>query len=93
MLITKMHGIKLPLLDHLPIHGFSIGEKNFKKLFQTGFRNGGYFLVPLKIFFVLKSANPLTTSKPIMKTFSLQETIIHFPYVLNLESLGFFVGN
>ena len=93
MLITKMHGITLSLLDHLPIHGFSIGEKNFKKLSQTGFRNGGYFLVRLKIIFVLKSANPFITSKPIVKTFSLQETVIHFPFVLNLESLGFFVGN
>ena len=88
-----MLGITLSLLDHLPIHGFLIGERNFKNLFQIGFRNGGYFLVPLKIFFVLKSANPLTTSKPIVKMFSLQETVIHFPYVLNLESLGFFVGN
>ena len=88
-----MLGITLSLLDHLPIHGFSIGEKNFKKLFQISFRNGGYFLVPLKIFFVLKFANPLTTSKPIVKTFSLQKIIIHYLSVLNLESLGFFVGN
>ena len=82
-----MFGITLSLLDNLLIHGFSIGEKNFKKLFQFGFNNGGCFLVSLKIFFVMNSANPLTTSKPIMKTFSLQETIIHFHYVLNLESL------
>ena len=89
-LTTKMHGITLSLLYHLPIHGFLIGEKNFKKLFQIGFRNGGYFLVPLKIYFVLKSANP---SKPIVRTFSLLEIVTHFLFVLNLESLGFFVGN
>ena len=71
---------------------FNWGEK-LQKAFPNWFKNGGYFLVPLKIFFVLKSANPLTTSKPIVRTFSLQETVIHFPSVLNLEFLGFFVGN
>ena len=88
-----MLGITLSLLDHLPIHGFSIREKNFKEIFQISFKNGGCFLVPLKIFFVLKFANPLTILKPIVRTFSLQEIVIHFAFVLNLESLGFFVGN
>ena len=88
-----MLGTILSLLDHLPICGFSIGEKNFKKLFQIGFRNGGFFLVPVKTFSVLKSANLLIILKQIVRTFSPQEIVIHFPFVLNLESLGFFVGN
>ena len=88
-----MHGITLSMLDHLLIPGFLSGMIKFKNLFQTGFRNGGSFLVLLQTFFVLKSANLLITSKPIVKTFSLQETVIHFPFVLNLESLGLFVGN
>ena len=92
-LITKMHGITLSMLDHLLIPGFLTVVKNFKNLSQIGLRNGGYFLMPLKIFFVLKFANPFTTSKPTVKTFSLQETVIHSLSVLNLESLGFFVGN
>ena len=88
ILNTKMHG-----LTHSPTLGFSIGEKILKNLFQIGFRNGGYFLEPIKIFFVLKFTNTLTISKPIVKTFSLLEIVIHFLFVLNLESLGFFVGN
>ena len=88
-----MHGITLSMLDHLLIPGFLTGEKIFKNLFQIGFRNGGFFLVPLQIFSVLKSANLLITSKPIVKTFSLQEIVFHFHFVLNLGSLGFFVGN
>ena len=87
MLITKMHGLTHFLLDLLPTHGFSIGEKNLKKNFQTGFRNGGSFLELLKIFFVLKCANLLTTSKLTVKAFSLLEIVIHFLSVLNLKSL------
>ena len=52
-----MHGITLSMLDHLLIPGFLTGEKIFKNLFQIGFRNSGYFLVPIQIFYVLKSAN------------------------------------
>ena len=92
ILITKMHGLTHFLLDLLPTHGFSIGEKNLKKNLQTGFRNGGSFLELLKIFFVLKFANLLITSKLTMKVFSLMEITIHSLSVLNLESLGFFVG-
>ena len=88
-----MLGLTLSLLDHPPTLGFSIEEKKLKNLFQIGFKNGGFFLVPLKIFSVLKFANHLIISKPIVKTFSLQEIVIHFPFVLNLGSLGFFVGN
>ena len=64
-----MHGLTHSLLDLLPTLGFSIGEKNLKNLFQIGFMNGGYFLEPLKIFYVLKFANPFTISKLIVKTF------------------------
>ena len=46
----------------------------------------------LKIFFVLKFANLLITSKLTVKAFSLLEIAIHSLSVLNLESLGFFVG-
>ena len=87
-----MHGLTHFLLD-LPTHGFSTGEKKLKKLSQTGFRNGGSFLELLKVFFVLKFANFFIISKLIVKAFSLLEIAIHFLYVLNLESLGFFVGN
>ena len=93
MLTTKMIGLTHFLLDLLPTHGFSIWEKNLKQIFQTGFRNGGSFLELLKIFFVLKFANLLTTSKLTMKVFSLLEIVIHSLFVLNLKSIGFFVGN
>ena len=82
-----MFGLTLSLLDHPPTLGFSIGEKKLKNLFQLGFKNCGFFLVPLKIFYVLKFANHFIISKPIVKTFSLQEIVIHFLFVLNLESL------
>ena len=88
-----MHGLIHSLLDLLPTLGFSIGKKNLKNIFQIGLTNGGYFLEPLKIFSVLKFENLLTISKPIVKTFSLMEIVIHFPFVLNLKFLGFFVGN
>ena len=42
--------------------------------------------------FVLKSANLLIISKLIVKVFSLLEIVIHSLFVLNLGSLGFFVG-
>ena len=92
ILITKMHGLTHFLLDLLPTQGYSIGEKKLKKISQTGFRNGGSLLKLLKIYFVLKFANLLITSKLTMKKFSLLEIAIHFLSVLNLESLGFFVG-
>ena len=68
------------------------GMKKCKKLFQIGFRNGGYLWVPLQIFSVLKSSKLLIISKPIVIASSLLEIAIHFSFVLNLESLGFFVG-
>ena len=76
-----------------PIHGFSIGEKKPKHLFQTGFKNGDSFLELFKTFSVLKLENLLIISKKIVKVFSLWEIAIHYPFSLNLESLGFFVGN
>ena len=92
-LITKRHGLTLSMLDLLPIHGFSIGEKKPKHLFQTGFKNGDSFLELFKTFSVLKLENILMISKQIVKVFSLWEIVIHYPFALNLESLGFFVGN
>ena len=71
---------------------FQLGIK-ISKFSQTGFRNGGSFLELLKIFFVLKFANLLTTSKLTVKVFSLLEIVIHSLSVFNLESLGFFVRN
>ena len=50
MLTTKMHGLTHFLLDLLPTHGFSNGEKNLKKISQPSFRNGGSLLELLKIF-------------------------------------------
>ena len=85
-----MHDLTHSLLDLLLTLGFSIGEKNLKNIFQIGLRNGGYFLEPLKIFSVLKSTNHLITLRPIMKNFSLLKIVIHFSFVLNSESLGFF---
>ena len=48
--------------------------------------------MPLQIFFVLKSKNLLNTSKPIVIASFLLEIATHFSFVLNLESLGFYVG-
>ena len=45
-----MHGLTHSLLDLLPTLDFSTREKNLKNIFQIGFRNGGYFLEPLKMF-------------------------------------------
>ena len=88
-----MHGLTLSMLDLLSIHGFSIGEIRFKLIFQIGFRNGGSFLELFKTFSVLKLENLLIISKQIVKAFFLWEIVIHYHYVLNLESLGFFVRN
>ena len=43
-------------------------------------------------FFVLKSIKPLNTSKLTVRASSLLETATHYFSVLNLESLGFYVG-
>ena len=87
-----MHGLTHFLLDLSPTHGFSMGEKNLKKKFQIGFKNGGSFLELLKIFFVLKFANILITSKLTMKSFSLMEIDIHSLSILNLDPLDSLLG-
>ena len=92
ILITKMRGLTLFFSNLLPIHGFLIREKNLKHLLQTGSRNGGVSLEPFQIFFVPMSKKLLITSKSIVKVFSLMETSIHSPFVLNLGSLGFSAG-
>ena len=85
-----MCGLTHFLPNLLPIHGFLIGEKNLKHLFQTGSMNGNFSLEPFQIFFVLTSENLLITSKPIVKVFSLLETTIYSSFVLSLRSIGFF---
>ena len=92
ILITKMLGTILFVLGQVLIPGFSTEVKKYKNAFQTSFRNGGFLRVPLQIFFVLKLVNLLNTSKPTVTAFSLLETVIHYFSVLNLESLGFYVG-
>ena len=91
-MITKMLDT-IPFVSgqtHIP--GFLTGMKKCKKDFQIGFRNGGFLWVPLQIFSVLKSKNLLKTSETTVIASSLLEIAIHFSFVLNLESLGFYVG-
>ena len=89
---TKMLGTIHFVSGQILIPGFLTGMKKCKKVFQTGFRNDGYLWVPPQIFYVLKLAKPLNTSKPIVIASSLLEIAIHFSFVLNLESLGFYIG-
>ena len=91
-MITKMIGTILFVSSQILIPGFLTGMKKCKKVFQTGFRNGGYLWVPLQIFYVLKSKNLLIMSKPTVIASSLLEIAIRYSFVLNLESLGFYVG-
>ena len=105
-MITKMLGIILFVLDQILIPGFLTGVKKYKKAFQSRFRNCGFLWVPPQTFFVLKLANLLNISKPTVRASSLLETVIqliqkkkkkkktviHYFSVLNLESLGFYVG-
>ena len=74
------------------IPGFLTRMKKCKELFQTGFRNSGYLWVPLQIFYVLKLAKLLNTSKQTVIASSLLEIATRYSFVLNLESLGFYVG-
>ena len=80
------------LSDQILIPGFLTGEKKYKKAFQTGFRNGGFLWELPQTFFVLKLANLLNFLKPIVRASSLLEIVTHYFSVLNLESLGFYVG-
>ena len=91
-MITKMLGIILFVLGQVLIPGFSTGMKKCKVLFQTGFRNGGFLWVPLQTFSALKSANLLIISKPTVRASSLLEIATRYSFVLNLESLGIYVG-
>ena len=91
-MITKMLGTILFVSGQILIPGFLTGMKKCKEVFQIGFRNVGFLWVPLQIFFVLKSKNLSNTSKPIVIASSLLEIATHFSFVLNLESLGFYVG-
>ena len=91
-MITKILGTILFVSGQTLIPGFSIGMKKCKDLFQTGFRNGGFLWVPLQIFSVLKFKNLLNMSKPTVIASSLLEIATRYSFVLNLESLGFYVG-
>ena len=91
-MITKMLGIIPFVSGQTLIPGFLTGMTKCKKVFQVGFRNGGYLWVPPQIFSVLKSSNLLNTSKLAVIAFSLLEIVIHSSFVLNLEFLGFYVG-
>ena len=92
-MIAKTLGIILFVLDLILIPGFLTGVKKYKKAFQSGFRNGGFLLVPPQTFFVLKLTNLLNTSKPTVRAYSLLETVTHYFSVFNLESVGFYVGS
>ena len=74
------------------IPAFLTRMKKCKNNFQIGFNNGGFLWVPLQIFYVLKSKNILNTSETTVIASSLLKIAIHFSFVLNLESLGFYVG-
>ena len=89
---TKMFGTIRFVSGQTLTPGFLTGMKKCKELFKTGFMNGGYLWVPPQIFYVLKSLKLMNTSKPIVIASSLLEIAIHFSFVLNLESLGFYVG-
>ena len=92
IMITRMLGTILFVSGQILIPGFLTGMKKCKEVFQIGLRNGGFLWVPLQIFSVLKSTNLLNTSKPTMIASSLLEIATHYSFVLNLESLGFYVG-
>ena len=87
-----MLGIILFVLGQVLIPGFLTGMKKCKDLFQTGFKNGGFLWVPLQIFYVLKFKNLLNISKPTVRASSKLEIATRYSFVLNLESLGFYVG-
>ena len=91
-MITKMLSTILFVSGQILIPGFLTGMKKCKEVFQTGFRNGGFLWVPPQTFFDLKLANLLNISKPTVRASSLLEIAARYSSVLNLESLGFFVG-
>ena len=66
ILITNMRGIILFISNHLPTHGFFIGKKIFKLIFQPGFKNGGISWVLSMIYYVMKSKSLLISSKKIV---------------------------
>ena len=91
-MITKMLGTIHFVSGQILIPGFLTGMKKCKKVFETGFRNGGYSWVPPQIFSVLKSSKLLITSKLTVIASSLLEIAIHFSFVLNLEySINYFI--
>ena len=92
IMITKMLGTILFVSGQILIPGFLTGMKKCKEVFQIGFRNGGFLWELLQIFFVLKSINLLNTSKRTVRASSLLEIATRYSFVLNLESLGFYVG-
>ena len=92
IMITKMLGTILFVSGQILTPGFLTGMKKCKEVFQIGFRNGGFLWELLQIFFVMKSINLLNTSKPTVRASSLLEIATRYSFVLNLESLGFYVG-
>ena len=92
IMITRMLGTILFVSGQILIPGFLTGLKKCKEVFQIGLRNGGFLWVPLQIFSVLYSTNLLNTSKPTVIASSLLKIATHYSFVLNLESLRFYVG-
>ena len=62
----KVRSIILFISNHLPTHGFFIGKKKFKLIFQIGFKNGGISWVMSLIYYVSKSKSLLISSKKIV---------------------------
>ena len=93
IMIIKMLGTILFVSGQILIPGFLSGMKKCKEVFQIGLRNGGFLWVPPQIFYVLKFKNLLNISKPTVRASSLLEIATRYSFVLNLESLGFYVGN
>ena len=93
IMITKMLGTILFVSGQILIPSFLSGMKKCKEVFQIGFRNGGFLWVPPQIFSILKFKNLLNISKPTVRASSLLEIATRYSFVLNLESLGFYVGN
>ena len=91
-MIIKTYGTILFVSGQILIPGFLTRVKKYKKSFSNWFQEWWLLWVLPQTFFVLKLAKLLNFSKPTVRASSLLEIVTHYFSVLNLESLGFYVG-
>ena len=92
IMIILMFGFRPSSLDFLIIPSSSNRMINFKVIFQIGFKNGGYSLVPYLKSFTLNWSKFMIISKSMLGNWSLHLVLKLFSLPQDFKFYGFCVG-